>query len=210
MAENAPWSDEIDPFVTDLDNAIGDKFGVRLKKLLSSPAEYADLKDISTKIKNMRAEADKYFDDLVAGLSLEQGEFTRELTDADALYNKIEQLLSSRAAIAKVPYIRPADMDLSLTSPEVIYVNSYNNGLEALIMKFINSSNYVANISSTYKKYNIGSWFFSGSKGHIISVKPPQSILVSIDNARDEISGLIDDIADIFVHKKPAKQDPSP
>ena len=153
----------------------------------------------------MRAEVDKYFVDLVAGLSLEQEEFTRELADADELYNKIEQSLSSRTAIAKVPYIRPADMDLSLTSPEVIYINSYNNALEVLIMKFINSSNYVANISTTYKKYNIGSWFFSGSKGHIITVKPPQSVLVSIDNARDEISGRIDDIDDMFVHKKSAK-----
>ena len=72
-------------------------------------------------------------------------------------------------------------------------------------MKFINSSNYIANISTLYKKYNIGSWFFSGSKGYIISIKSPTSILVAIETAQSELDGLFDDVAVALPVKKSAK-----
>lgn len=205
MAETTPWSDETDPFVTDLDNSIGSKYNVSLRKLLVSPAEYASTKGIADTVQNMRSAIDKYFTDLVADLSFEEEEFTKELTDADTLYNKVEQALSSKAAIAKIPYIRPADMDLSLVNPEIIYIDTYNNGLESLITKFINSSEYIANISSTYRKYNIGSWFFSGNKGHVMAIKPPQSILVAIENAHNDIDSRMDDAATILSPKKSAK-----
>ncbi len=204
MADKAPWSNDTDSFVTEIDNTLGKKYDVSLRKLLGNPMEFADAAGMNAKIKSMKADVDKYFTDLAAGLSMENDEFTKELTDADALYNKIEQAVSSKAAIAKVPYIRPADMDLSMASPEIIYVKEYNNGLEALIMKFINSSNYIANMSTLYKKYNIGAWFFSGNRGHILSIKPPQSIMVSIENAQTELDDLLDDAAVALAPKKPA------
>lgn len=205
MADNVPWSNDTNPFITDLDNSVAKKYDVSLRRLFLNPEEYEGVKDISDRIGKVRADVEAYFTDLEEGLEDERKEFTKDLEDADALYTKMEQAVSSKAAIAKVPYFKPADSDLSRIGSEIMYLDDYNNTLDAIILRLINSSEYVANVSTVYKKYNIGAWFFSGERPRILSVNPPQSVLISIEAAHDEISDMLEAAAGRLAPAAPAK-----
>ena len=122
----------------------------------------------------------------------------RHLEAIDALHTQINQAVSSKAGIARVPFLRPADFDLGDADPETIYIDNYDGQVDILITKLINDSKYVCDLSTSYKKYSVGNWLFSGSKVCVLAVQPPESMVVAVENSRDTITDMLDDISDRF------------
>lgn len=195
---DAPWDDQTDAFIQEIDGTVTAKYSVSLRTLLTNPEEYADTKDILDTIKKIRSDVDAYFGNLMDDLKVEKDELEKEMQDADALYTKLDQAISSKAAVARVPYLKPVEVDTGNVDIEKIYVDQYNNNVDSLISKFVNISNYIANLSTTYKKYNLGSWLFSGEKGYNLSVKQPESMVITVESSQEYIDDAVDNASDII------------
>ena len=193
-ADNIPWDNETDQFITNIDGQVVQSYGISLRELLLNPERFANTKDISKKINDIKAAVDGYFGKLRDGMKEEQERFEQALEFADAQYAKIDGIISTKASLSRVPYIKPSFIDSDPTIKEEIFVDQYSNSLDALIGKMINISNYVADISTTYKKYTIGSWLFSGQKPYIITINTPPSAIMVIDRINSEIGDELDSV----------------
>ncbi|MDE1768488.1 MAG: hypothetical protein KGH64_00870 [Candidatus Micrarchaeota archaeon] len=200
-----PWDDQTDAFITDIDQVVSQKYNVSLRTLLINPAQYASIKGINSTINDVKTEVGTYFDGLLADLTVEQDELTKALEAADALFTKADQAISSKAAVARVPYFTPIDIDFGSSTPETIYIDQYNSSIDTLITKFINISSYIANLSTTYQKYTIGSWLFSGERSYILEVNRPESVIMTIEDARNYIDDTLDDASEFLSTQAPAK-----
>jgi hypothetical protein len=201
MAEDdgeLPWDSQTDAFVNDIDTDTTKNYNVSLRKLLLHPEEFENVENMADTIDKIKADVTSYFEDTLAGLKDEEVELTKQLESVDSLYSQINQTVSSRAGIARVPFLKPVDMDLGNSNPETIYIDKYDGQADMLITKLVNESNYVCDLSDSYRKYRIGNWVFSGSKTHVISVQPPESIIVQVENSRDTITSMLDDISGRF------------
>lgn len=195
MAKQIPWDDQTDDFITDLDETITKKYNLSLRSLLLNPDRYLGKKDIGTIINGVRDDADSYFNSLLENLQDEQTKLASEMESADAQYKTIDSVITSKSATARVPYIKPLFVSRMPDSEESIIIEKYDDTLEAFIGKLVNASNYVADMSATYKQYRLGSWIFSGAKNHVLTINPPASPVLAIENGRTQIGGMINDIA---------------
>ncbi len=189
------WDDQTDMFIREIGVSVSKKYGVDLRKFLLSPQEYGDTAGMEEKIKNIRAEADRYFEDILASLSKEEESLVADLEKLDSVYTQVNQTVNSRAGIGRIPFIKPADMSFGDSSPEIVYIDQYNSQVDALLTKLINISNYICDISSTYRKYTIGTWVFSGSRSYVLAVSAPTSAVISVENSRDRIDLMLDQAA---------------
>ncbi|MHB1830754.1 MAG: hypothetical protein ACYCO0_05170 [Candidatus Micrarchaeaceae archaeon] len=189
---NPSWNSQTDTFVREIDVSVSKKYGISLRKLLLDPQEYEGTGGIAEKAKSIRADVDLYFDDILASLSKEEEDLERNLESSDSVYTQINQIINSRSGIGRVPFIKPADMSFGDSSPEIVYIDQYNSQVDALITKLVNISNYICDISSTYRKYTIGTWVFSGSRSYVLAVNAPTSPVISVENSRDQIDLMLD------------------
>ncbi len=187
-----PWDDQTDTFITNIDKSISKQYSMSLRDLLLNPDKYVETKDVLTTIDKIKANVDDYFNGMRDSLADEQGAFSKALEDADTLYTRMEEAIATKASLSRVPYIRPYDIDFNPDNREEITINQFNNATDGLVTKLINVSNYVGNISTTYGKYTIGSWIFSGQRDYIVSIYLPDSIITQIDGLNTQIDGLID------------------
>mgnify|MGYP001626422999 CR=1 FL=1 len=193
MAENEKWSDDAAGFINDIDSIVSEKYGIKLSDLLSNPEAFKSKADISTAISGMRDDIKNYFDNLMNKMGTEQEAFTKQLSDAEALYEKINGFIGKVAADSKFPYIKPSLINRDTDAEESIVITQYDDKIENLISKLIEHSNYAADLSLQYKSYYFGSWLFSGSKNYVLSVQIPTSPVLTIEMAMDEISSLFED-----------------
>lgn len=197
MADDAdvPWSGESDVFITEIDSGL-QKSSLSIRKFLLSPEQFVGNKGASQQVKSMTSAVDKYFDGLLETLADEEKALEKELQDKDAQYNRIDEVISSKAAIVRVPYARPLYVDIDQNTAEEIIIDQYDSSVDAIIVRLLNISNYVANVSGSYSKYSLGSWIFSGPKTHIITINPPASPVMVLEKCRKEINGLITSVAE--------------
>ncbi len=189
-----PWDAQTDILVSDLDNVISKKYSnVSLRKLLINPDRYKDTQDIADMVGKIKEDASKYFADMLAGLDKEEADLVKDLENLDAIHTQVNQTISSRTGIGRIPFIKPVDVNLGGTKPETIYIDRYDTQLDALLTKLITASNYVCDLSTTYRKYAIGIWLFSGSRSYMISVSAPESRVMTVENARDLVDSLLED-----------------
>ncbi len=189
----APWDDQTDSFISDIDDTVSSKYNVSLRVLLTAPGQYENTTGILETIRKIQADVEEYFEKLVEDLGPEKEELTKEMEALDSLYTKLDQAISSKAAVARVPYFKPIDVDTGDNTTETITVDQYNNNLDAAIGKLINISTYIANLSSTYKKYNLGSWLFSGPKDYVLEVNRPESMVITVEDAQQLINNGLND-----------------
>ncbi len=195
-AENLPWDEETDQFITNIDRQVVQSYGISLRELLLNPDRFASMKDIGKKVDDIKAAVDNYFDKMRESMKEEQERFDQALEFADSQYAKIDGVISTKASLSRVPYVKPAYIDSDPTIKEEIFVEQYNNGLDALIGKMVNISNYIADVSTAYGKYNIGSWLFSGQRSYVITVSTPTSVIMVIDKVNEEIGEQLDSVYD--------------
>lgn len=196
MAEDSdyPWSDEADQFIGNIDEQISHTYGIELRQLLLSPDGFANTTDIMLKIDNIKAAVDDYFTGIRDSFKEEQMEFEKSLTSADAQYNKIEGVVSTKASLSRVPYIKTGTINVDATLREEIGIDGYDNDVDALIGKLVNISNYIADISTRYKKYYLGSWLFSGQRAYVLSINQPDSPMIMVERVNTEIDDMLDSV----------------
>ncbi|MDE1854892.1 MAG: hypothetical protein KGH57_01040 [Candidatus Micrarchaeota archaeon] len=192
MAKQIPWDEQTDSFISDLEDTISKAYSVSLRGLLTDPTKYLSKENFSTTLQGIRSQINSYFDALLENMKEEQAKLASEMESATAQYKAIDSVINSKAAVARVPYIKPLLVSRTASREESIVIESYDESLEAFIGKLVNVSTYVADMSADYKQYKLGSWIFSGAKNHVLTVNPPTSPVLVIENSK----GIIDDMLD--------------
>jgi hypothetical protein len=198
------WSDYTDIIITDMDSALGAKYGkVNVRKFLSSPAKYAALPNISSDAQRMKSDANEYLDGVLEGLSEQKARLDDGLLKADSLTGQLSQSISMLAKQNRIPVIKPAFMERNTADDQVIYIDSVDSGVAALIEKLVANAVYIADRTDTYENRRVGEWLFGGQNSYIVKVYVPQNEVMLVQGAKDEINSLFD-VAINFV-KSPRK-----
>lgn len=194
MADDNTLSAETMNFVKTIDKQLGEKYVVSLQDVLSDSSSISRKGNAKDSIGNLKADVNAYFDSLLKNLEDEEKRFNSELEAASELYKKVSDFISSKCQTMGVPLIRPVAVERDQDKEETIVISVEDTAIELLISRLISNSTYIADTSTTYKTYNIGSWLFSGDKNYNINVNPPSSIILNIEASRDEINFRLDSI----------------
>jgi hypothetical protein len=207
MAEEAvPWGDEFDDFLKSLDDDIQGKYGMSLRDFLLNPGKYASVSGSAEKLSKIKGYVDNYFENTKESLRDENERFEGELKRVDSQYSKMDEAISTKTALARIPYITPVDINSEGVTNEEVVIGDYNNAIDALLVKLVNVSTYVSNISRDYKNYKIGRWLFSGQKNYTVTINLQSSPIVLIDNLSDQMGVAFDAAMDRFNAAAPVKK----
>ena len=194
MAKQSPWDEQTDGFISDLDAVIAKEHDISFRSLLLSPDRFLNRKDIDATLADARSAVDSYFSELLEKLKDEETKLESEMEGATAQYKQIDSVITEKSAAARVPYVKPLFVDRPQKEEETIVIDRYDESLEAFVGKLINTSNYVADMSANYKQYKLGSWLFSGARNYVLTLNPPASPVLAIENSRGLINGMLSDI----------------
>jgi transcription termination factor NusB len=200
MARKVPWDAQTDSFVSDLNSLISKKYGVDFRGMLTNPGAYANRKDAKASVDKLRADVDRYFSQLLDSMKDEQDRLTAALEKSTEQYKQVDSIISSKSSVLRVPYIRPLFVNRNPDNEETVVIEQYGSGLDSFIGKLASVSNYIANVSAAYKDYYIGSWLFSGARNYILTMNPPISPVLAVENGSAIINGILDSIS-----RRPAK-----
>ena len=131
-------------------------------------------------------------DQALSKMSAQKQELDDNLTKADSVTKQLAQSISMQAKQNRVPFIVPVSIDRDDTKEEVISVDSAGSDVLALIEKIAASSTMIADFTTQYDNSLIGNWFFSGPKNYTINVYLPDSDVISMQDSRAELLGLLD------------------
>lgn len=190
----APWDEQTDSFVVELEPIIKQKYSVSIRQLLLSPDDFAKNKAVITAMPDIKKSVSSYFDDVLVGFKDDKAKLDKDLQTIDSQFKKIDDIITSKSSIAKVPYIKPIVVDYDQNRQEEIIIDQYNPNVDALVNKLLNVSIYVANMSTTYKGYNMGTWIFSGQREYILTLNPPISPVITIESSRDLLNTILDEV----------------
>ena len=186
------WSDYTDFVIDNIDKSIGKKYKMSLRDLLTDPESFSSDPNIQNTIKSMADDVNAYMDQALSKMSAQKQELDDNLTRADSVTKQLAQSISMQAKQNRVPFIVPVSIDRDDTKEEVISVDSAGSDVLALIEKIAASSTLIADFTTQYDNSLIGNWFFSGPKNYTINVYLPDSDVISMQDSRDELLGLLD------------------
>lgn len=186
------WSDYTDFVIDNIDKSIGKKYKMSLRDLLTDPESFSSDPNIQNTIKSMADDVNAYMDQALSKMSAQKQELDDNLTKADSVTKQLAQSISMQAKQNRVPFIVPVSIDRDDTKEEVISVDSAGSDVLALIEKLAASSTLIADFTTQYDNSLIGNWFFSGPKNYTINVYLPDSDIISMQDSRDELLGLLD------------------
>lgn len=179
-------------YVARITPVIRKKYSIDFEELLKEPANYADNPKIAEKIKSMEEDVDSFIDGQIASRRDDEKALQNNLAVIDQDSKKIVQAIKTKASIAQVPFVKPAFVDVS--EREEIIIEGYDASIDQLVTRMINISDYIADLSTSYGDYTVGSWLFSGRSKYMISIRPPVSEIIVMNMARDEIKALLESI----------------
>ena len=186
------WSDYTDFVIDNIDKSIGKKYKMSLRDLLTDPESFSPDPNIQNTIKSMADDVNAYMDQALSKMSAQKQELDDNLTKADSVTKQLAQSISMQAKQNRVPFIVPVSIDRDDTKEEVISVDSAGSDVLALIEKLAASSTLIADFTTQYDNSLIGNWFFSGPKNYTINVYLPDSDVISMQDSRAELLGLLD------------------
>lgn len=189
------WSDNSDFIIKGLDKQIKTKYGFLLSDLLTSPSEYAQTENILLKISNIKTEINSNIDTILSSMPDEVRKSDDSFARANSATEQLEQKISLEAKKNNVPLITASYIERPRNSDETIYVDAADGWPAPLIEKFASISDYIADLTTTQGKYRVGSWVFSGRKQYVITIRLEPSPVLTLEDIRAEILGLIDDSA---------------
>jgi transcription termination factor NusB len=192
MAKQVPWDEQTDILLSDIDDSMLKKYSVSLKSIIMNPEKYVGKKGIEDTAKEMKGDADNYFSQLMTGMDDEARKLNVEMESATTQYKQVDSLIANKSAILRVPYIKPLFISRDQEKEELVLIDQYNETLDGFVGKLVSVSSYVADISSKYKTYILGSWLFSGAKNHVLTINPPASPVLAIDNAKEMVDSALD------------------
>ena len=185
------WSDYTDLLITEIDKGIGTKYKFSLKALLSDPTKYMTQPNIQIAISNMKEDVDNYFNGKIKALAEEQKNLDDAASKADSITGQLSRNIVSQARQANVPVIKPVAIERDMARDMNIYINTVDNDIMSLIQKLVLSSVLVADLSTSYNNYKIGSWLFGGNRNYRLNVYMPDSPLLMLDASRAELNNLL-------------------
>lgn len=198
MADAVPWDEETDNFITEIDANAKDSAN-SLRDLLTNPQKTMRKAGSAKALDDIRARVNGYFDSALGGMSEERQKLTHELESLNAQYIRMDHFIGEKALSLKVPYIKPALVEVNESLREEITIDQYSDEVELLAAKLASVSAYVADLSASYDGNMLGSWLFSGSKPYVLSFKEPDSPVITIERSRGLIIGLLDNVAAEYV-----------
>ena len=195
MAElNDILSDDSLRYLSEIKPVIRKKYNIDVEELLKEPANFNDNPGIADKIRSIEKDVDAFFDQRIASMGSEAAELKSALAAIDGDTKKITQAITTKASIAQVPFVRPLYVDAQ--DRQEIIVEEYDASIDQFVTRMINISDYIADLSTVYNDYIIGSWLFSGRSRYLLSISPPASEIMVMDRSRDEIKGVLESIHD--------------
>ena len=187
------WSDYTDALINDIDDELGAKYKMSVRRFLSDPGKYAKQEGISITVSNMQEDVDNFIDQRLKELAAEQKSLMDDAARADSITSQIAQTLSLKAKQTKLPLIRPVAVERDETHDEVVYISSVDSGTLVLIDKLTENADFVADFTYQYKNYKIGNWLFCGKKTYAIRTYLPPNEVLYIENGKNEIDTLFND-----------------
>ena len=189
---NEEWDELTNNFIDEIDNTVLKNATVKLRSILSDPILNSSKPNASTTYENTKKAVNDYFNGVLKIFDSESKALNQELENSSVLYTKFVSIIAEKAEQLKIPYIKPYLVEIKDSYREVILLTEFNSSVEFLIGKLISSSKYVADISGTYKDHTLGSWIFSSDRAYNIIIKPPESIVLDIENSKDVILSDLD------------------
>ncbi len=186
------WSDYTDFVIDNIDKGLGKKYKMSLRDLLTDPESFSSDPNIQNTIKSMADDVNAYIDQALSKMTAQKQELDDNLTKADSVTKQLAQSISMQAKQNRVPFIVPVSIERDDTKEEVISVDSAGSDVLALIEKLVANSTMIADFTTQYDNSLIGNWFFSGPKNYTINVYLPDSDVISMQDSRDELLGLLD------------------
>jgi hypothetical protein len=195
MADDNPWDESLNQFMDELDKASSKKLNISIKDMLSDPDKYSKDAKFDANLAAMKQLVISYFGEMIDAIPEEKQRVSNELGRVDKEYQAIDSTVKDKASFVNVPYIEPTGLDFDVDKQEVITISGADNSIDGLISKLLGISNYVANVSTQYKNYMLGAWYFSGTtRGYQLVIDPPVSRVIIFENAKDSIVNLLDSL----------------
>lgn len=187
------WSDYADEIISSVDSAMSAKYGkVSIRKFLTNPGKYAGSPDMASNAQNMKNDVNAYLDTMLGELSSESKTLSDNLIKAESITTQLSQNISMQAKQNRLPLIKPITLDRDTTTDEIIYIDNVDSGVIALVEKLAAESVYIADSTTVYKDHKLGTWVFGGSKTYVVRAYLPQSEVILVENAKDELNYLFD------------------
>lgn len=182
----------------EIDEKIGNKYGISLLEILTNPEVISTRENSKEVLDSLKNEVDDYFNSILENLGDEQKEFESQLKSITAETERVNKLLSEKAATSKTPFMTVNSIERDLDKEETLVVNRYEDSTDKLVDKLMGVSYYVADVSTAYKEYSMGSWLFSGNKNYVLSLTPPDSVILELESSREEISSRLDEAETLY------------
>ncbi|MGC8479166.1 MAG: hypothetical protein ACP5M9_00645 [Candidatus Micrarchaeia archaeon] len=185
------WDELTDSFITGIDDKLLVDSDVKLRDVLTHPSKYAQKSNASSILEKMQSSIDTYFGIVMEAFKSEKDKFDKELEAMSILYSKVSSTIQEKAELSQTPIITPHSINVNEKSSESIIIDSFDTQVEHLIGKLTSSSVYIGDISAKYNEHTLGSWIFSSKRPYILTIKPPENIIMEIENAKLTIMSYI-------------------
>ncbi len=192
MPEDAPWDDQVEAYVSEIDDVVSKQYDIDFRELLTNPQKFIGNQKAIDAMPGIKSEVKSYFDNLLKSMDEESKKLASEMEAATVQYDKINEIIQIKVAAMKIPYIKPLYVNRNVSNEETILIESYDESLDPFIGKMVNISNYVADVSASYKDYILGSWIFSGPKNYLLAINQPTSPVLTIETGANTLNALVD------------------
>ncbi len=192
------WSDAADFVVSSLERQIRSKYNLSLKALLTDPVQYASQDGIQVTVSNIREEVDKFLSERMDTLKDDMRMLDDQASRANSITSQLNQSLQSLVRQNKLPLIRPLGVERDTDNDTTIYVGTAGTETTQLMEKLVGVSDFVIDISTTYKTYTLGRWLFSGHSAIVLVVNFPSSPALTMYNTQNELDVILSTAADLI------------
>ena len=181
------WDDLTDSFIEGIDKTILKDSSFKLRNLLLNPTTYASKPSANESLKKAKEAVEEYFSSVFLAFSSDKEKLDKELESSSVNFAKMSSVITEKATLLDVPFIKPYSLEVTENNRESIIIEKYDPSIELLIGKLLSKSKYVGDISGKYHDHTLGSWIFSSDRAYILTIKPPESIILDIENSKDII-----------------------
>ncbi|MEM3199526.1 MAG: hypothetical protein QXD11_02145 [Candidatus Micrarchaeaceae archaeon] len=189
---DAVWSSYTEYLITAIDMKIGSKYGVSIRELLNNPAKFASNKGILDTINSIKDDVQEYVKSKIDSKEDEKEALETSLQKADDLTGQFRQAIKDQAEKVGVAIITPDSISRDESKDEIIFTNDASPASLAMVQKLVSMTLFIADLTTTYKNYSIGSWLFSGYKNYVVNVALPQNEVMLLDTSKNELIDLLD------------------
>lgn len=195
-SNKSDWDELTDSFIEGIDDSLMNDSPIKLREMLTNPVSYASKSTASDALTKAKNAIDQYFKNVLSVFENEQKALDNELQSTSINYAKFSSTITEKAEMLKLPYIKPYLLEFNENNRETITLDTYDSSVELLLGKLLLSSKYVAEVSGTYKNHTLGSWLFSSDKAYVVTIKPPESVILDIENSKDIILSYLNGFSD--------------